>query len=281
MMIDRRLDDDELKRIFTRFQAHRLGEVFDNASLRGMNEFMVGVFRSREWTDPALFQTRNDFIQHIKHIKAEPDDHRRLFRAMAEAGNAHAVIAYLHMLGHKNKVLLSDRSALLTTDELTLMVKSKGNQIGSVVHFLSRAAVIGNPDTLSLLPKVLTKAMGNQRDFKYRERFLEGLQSLIMRYGLKNLGIGEHDRDNKRWINAFYTTHDYQTLSLATSVLAAQIATNKLTAKDVVAESRDFTDKVRLVKNLGFKIDDFGATNILSSHQTKQPSFRLDEHLKI
>lgn len=281
MKIDTRLDDEDLKRIFTQFQAHRLAEVFDNQSLRGMNEFMTGVFKSRSWTSTKQFEARNNFIQHIKTLRVEPDDHRRLFRALAESGNAHGVIAYLHMIGHKNKVLLPDRSALLTTDELTLMVKDKGSEIGSVIHFLSRAVAPSNIDTLPMLPRVMTKAMGSKREFKYRERFMEGLQSLVIRYGLKNLGMGKNDRDHQPWINSFYRTNDHQTLSLASSIIAAQISTKKLTAEEVVSKSESFPDKIRLIKNLGFREVDFGAIAMLSSHKEKQPSFRLENHLQL
>lgn len=281
MKTDTRLDDEDLKRIFTQYQAHRLEEVFDNQCLRGMNEFMVGVFKSRAWKDAKRFETRNQFIGQIKNIQVEPDDHRRLFRALAESGSAHGVIAYLHMIGHRNRVLLSDRSALLTTDELTLIVKDKGREIGSAIHFLARAAAPSNMDTLPMLPKLMVKEMGSQRDFKYRERFMEGLQSLVVSYGLKNLGMGKHDRDHKLWIDSFYRTNDHQTLSLSTSIIAAQISAKRLTPEEVINESQCFADKVRLVKNLGFKVSDFGAIAMISSHKTKQPSFRLESHLQI
>lgn len=281
MRRDTRLTDEDIEGIFKGFQAHRLHEVYDNQTLKGMHEFLVEIFRSHEWTNSKLFETRNGFISHVKSLDAHPDDHRRMFRAMAESGNAHAVIAYLHMIGHKNRVFLSDRSALLSTDELTLMVKDSGQKIGSVIHFLSRAVAPGSADSLAQLPKEIVKAMGNQPDFKYRERFLEGLQSLVMRYGLKKLGLGKSNHDNGRWIEAFYSTHDHRHLALSSSILAAQVFNKNLSPQRLLEESTCFSDRMRLIKNLGFNFNDFGAVGLVSSHNPKKPSFRLESQLQL
>lgn len=274
-----RLDDVEIESIFKGFKAHRLHEVYDNNSLCDMHEFLVHIFKSEPWKNAANFDQRNTFIQSIRSLNADSDDHRRVFLAMSEASNSHAVISYLHMLGHKERVFLKDYSALLTTDQLTMIVKDAGSRIGAVIHYLCRASAVSNGDSLPKLWREMNKAFDVHEKFK--ERFQEGMQTLVKRFGLKSLGIGDNDYDHKIWIEKFLYGNEASIKDVASAVIAGQLAGKKISRQDVIDECFDFQSKMRLVNDFGFNIDEFGGSKVIRSHNVKPPTYRLDQGLTL
>jgi hypothetical protein len=272
-----RLDDAEIKSILINFQSHRLHELYDNQSLADMHEVLVDIFKSEQWKDASRFDIRNIFIQSVRNLPASSDDHRRMFKAMAEASNSHAVISYLHMIGYKERVFLKDRSTLITTDDVSMMVRDAGYRIGPVIHFLCRASVVTQAESLPRLWRELNK--GFDHGAKFKERFQEGMQTLVRRFGLKSLGIGKDDMDHQLWIDKFFHANEPAIKDVAAAVLAGQLASKKLNKSDLVVQCYDFSSKMRLVNDLDFDIEEFGGTKILRSHQIKQPSFRLEQGL--
>lgn len=275
--ISTRLDDEAIKSIFTEFKSHRLHEVYDNSSLADMHEFLVGIFKSESWKNPAHYETRNNFIQSIKLINASDADHRRVFLAMADATNSHAVISYLHMVGHKDRVFLKNHQALLTTDDLTMIVKDAGPRLGPVVHFLCRASVATQAQSLPRLWKELTKAY--EPTGKFNERFLEGMQTLVKRFGLKSLGLGKDDEDHKLWVDRFLTTNEPAVKDIAGAVVAGQLASRKLGRHELKNECFDFQSKMRLINDLDFDPSILDAHKVVRSHEVKSPTYRLTEGL--
>lgn len=272
-----RLDDEAIRNVFTEFQSHRLHEVYDNNSLADMHEFLVDTFKSEPWKNPSNFTVRNNFIQSIKLIDASDADHRRVFLAMADACNSHAVISYLHMVGHKERVFLKSHQALLTTDDLTMVVKDAGAKLGPVVHYLCRASVVTRAESLPRLWKELSKAY--EPDGKFSERFLEGMQTLVRRFGLKSLGLGKDDSDHKLWVDRFLTSSDASTKDISGAVVAGQLVTRKLGRHELKNECYDFQSKMRLVNDLGFDPGILDAKKVVRSHDLKQPTYRLSEGL--
>lgn len=275
--ISTRLDDEAIKSIFTEFKSHRLHEVYDNSSLADMHEFLVGIFKSEPWKNPAHFDKRNNFIQSIKLINASDADHRRVFLAMADATNSHAVISYLHMVGHKERVFLKNHQALLTTDDLTMIVKDAGPRLGPVAHFLCRASVVTQADSLPRLWKELTKAYDPTA--KFNDRFLEGMQTLVRRFGLKSLGLGKSDEDHKPWVDRFLKSDEPAIKDIGGAVIAGQLAAGRLGRHELERECFDFQSRMRLVNDLGFDASVADAKKVIRSQDGKSPTYRLTEGL--
>jgi hypothetical protein len=275
--IDTRLSDESIKAIFMGLIPHRLHEVYDDRSLADMHEFLVDIFKSEPWKNPAKFQERNAFIQSIRLLDASGADHRRVFLAMADAANSHAVISYLHMIGHKERVFMKNHQALLTTDDLTMIVKDGGFRIGPVVHYLCRASVVTDAKSLPRLWKELSKAY--KPDERFGERFLEGMQTLVRRFGLKSLGLGDNDLDHKAWIDRFLTSGERGIKNIASSVVAGQLASRQLGRHELVRECFDLESKTRLVNDLGFDPSIISATKVVRSHAVTNPEYRLSEGL--
>lgn len=276
-MISTRLDDEAIKSIFTEFKAHRLHEVYDNSSLADMHEFLVSIFKSEPWKNPAHFDKRNTFIQSIKLLSATDADHRRVFLAMADAANSHAVISYLHMVGHKERVFLKSHQALLTTDDLTMIVKDSGPRLGPVVHYLCRASVATSSESLPRLWKELAKAYDPES--RFNERFKEGMQTLVRRFGLKSLGIGKDDNDHQPWIERFLQSNEPNVKDVASSVVAGQLVTRKMGRQELLDECLEFSEKMRLVNDLDFPASILDAQKVVRSHHIQKPNYRLTEGL--
>lgn len=272
-----RLDDGEITSIFMEFNSRRLREVYDNQSLADMHEVLVGVFRSEPWKNPAHFQRRDKFIHSIKTLPATDADHRRVFLAMADACNSHGVISYLHMIGYKERVFLKNHQALLTSDDLTMTVKDNGHRIGPAVHFLCRACVAGQPGSLARLWKELSKAY--EPSGKFSERFLEGMQTMVRRFGLKSLGIGKDDNDHKLWIDRFLTSNEPSVKDIAGAVVAGQLAARRMGRLELQNECQSFQSKLRLVNDLDFDKSILDAAKIVRSHEKTAPNYRLTEGL--
>lgn len=275
--IDPRLDDEAIKSIFTEFKSHRLHEVYDNQSLADMHEFLVGIFKSEPWKNPAHFDKRNNFIQSIKLVNASDADHRRVFLAMADACNSHGVISYLHMLGYKERVFLKSHQALLTADDLSMIVKDSGPRIGPAVHFLCRACVASQPGSLPRLWKEMVKAY--EPSGKFSERFMEGMQTLVRRFGIKTLGIGKDDGDHKPWIDRFLTSNEPAVKDVAGAVVAGQLAARRMGREELKNECRDFQSRMRLVNELDFDPSILDAAKVVRSHDKAAPNYRLVEGL--
>ncbi|MBI6882857.1 hypothetical protein [Pseudomonas putida] len=275
--IGARLDDVAIESIFREFNIRRLHEVYDNSSLADMHEFLVEVFKSKEWKDPSYFNPRNFFIQSIKTLPVTDADHRRVFLAMADAGNSHAVISYLHMIGHKERVFLKNHQALITVDDLAMMVKDRGFRMAPAIHFLCRATVATQAEGLPRLWKELSKAY--QPDMKFSERFKEGMQTLVRRFGIKSLGLGKDDDDHQPWIDRFLTTSETSIKDIASTVVAGQLVTRRLGRFELEKNCSGLSQKMRLVNDLGFDISVAEATSVYRSHPTKKAEFRLSEGL--
>lgn len=265
-----RLDDDEVLAIFGRLQAHRLAEAYDNNSLTDRHDVLVSVFNSDTWKNPKHYEQRKVFIQTIGGLNAAPADHRRVFHAMAEASNSHGVVEYLHTLGAKERVFLKDHSALIATHELAQMFRDQGSRLAAVSHFLTRAVTAGAPNSIPNLWEAMVNSF--EPDAKFKERMQEGMSQMVRRFGLKSLGLGKDDLDHKAWVDKFFTTEVEHTQGVASAVLAGQISKKRLTKEDLLAECRDFTSQMRLVNNLGFAMEDFGARAVIRTQETKKPS---------
>jgi hypothetical protein len=273
----RRLGDEEIKSIFMELNTRRLPEIYDNSSLADMHEFLVDIFRSSLWKSPEHFDKRNTFIQSIKLVNATDADHRRVFLAMADAGNAHAVISYLHMVGRKEGVFLKGHQALVTTDDVAMMVKDSGKYIAPVIHFLCRASVPSGNKNLPKLWRELSKAY--DPSIKNHERFLEGMQTLVARYGIKSLGIGEHDVDHGKWVDRFLNSNEMSVKDIASAVVAGQLVSRRMGRQELVDQSREFSSQMRLVNDLGFDTNVIDIKRVVRSHNIKPPTFRLTEGL--
>ena len=272
-----RLDDDEVKAIFVGLQAHRLHEVYDNNSMKNLHEVLVDVFQTDIWTKPQYYDQRNVFIETIKGLNADPADHRRAFMAMAEAANPHAVVAYMRLFGGKERVHLKDHSALITTEELAQMFRDRGAKMAPVSNFLCRAATSGRPGSIPLLWKAISNAF--DPDARLKERMQEGMSSLVRRFGLKSLGIGDHDKDHARWVDKFFTTEISAVQEVAGAILAGQIASRHLSKEDLLKKNPEFTGKMRLVNQLGFAMEDFDIKHIIRTYDSKTPSYRIEDQL--
>jgi hypothetical protein len=255
----------------------KLPQLYDDKSLANMHEFLVGIFRTPLWKSPEYFDQRNSFIQSIKLINATDADHRRVFLAMADAGNAHGVISYLHMVGRKEGVFLKGHQALLTTDDLEKMVKDLGKDIAPVIHFLCRASVPSGNKNLPRLWRELNKAYDPMG--KNPERFLEGMQTLVARFGIKALGIGKDDVDHDVWVDRFLNSKEVSIKDVASAVVAGQLYARRLGRQELVNQSVDFSSKMRLVNDLGFDTNVIDIMRVSRSHNIKPPTFRLTEGL--
>lgn len=272
-----RLDDDEVRSIFVRLQAHRLNEVYDNRSMKDLHEVLVDIFQSDVWRKPQYYDQRNLFIETIKGLNADPADHRRAFLAMADAANPHAVVAYMRQFGGKERVFLKDHSALITTDELAQMFRDRGVSMAPVSHFLCRAATAGTPGSLSQLWKAMTDAF--DPNVRHKERMQEGMSTLVRRFGLKSLGIGKDNRDHNQWMDRFFYSDITQVQEIASSVVAGQIAGLYLTKQDLLDTLPDFSGKMRMVTQLGLDMKDFEMNKISRTGETRQPDYRIDSQL--
>lgn len=272
-----RLDDDEVRAIFTRLQAHRLNEVYDNSSLKDLHEVLVDIFQSEVWRRPQYYDQRNVFIETIKGLNADPADHRRAFLAMAEAANPHAVVAYMRQFGGKERIFLKDHSALITTDELAQMFRDRGARMAPVSHFLSRAVTSGIPGSIPQLWTAMRAAF--DPNAKGKERMLEGMSSLVRRFGLKSLGIGQTDHDHAQWIEKFFTSDIQSVQEVAGAVVAGQVAGLYLTKHDLLKNKPDFVGQMRLINQLGFDPKEFEISKISRTGETLQPSYRIESQL--
>jgi hypothetical protein len=242
-----------------------------------MHEFLVDIFRSSLWKNPEHFEKRNSFIQSIKLVNANDADHRRVFLAMADAGNAHGVISYLHMIGNKEGVFLKGHQALFTTDDLVKMVKDLGKFISPVIHFLCRASVSSGNKNLPKLWRELSKAY--DPSIKNHERFLEGMQTLVARYGIKSLGLGEHDVDHGKWVDRFLNSSEMAIKDIASAVVAGQLVSRRMGRQELVDQSTEFSSQMRLVNDLGFDANVIDIKRVVRSHAITKPTFRLSEGL--
>lgn len=274
-----RLDDDEVKAVFVGLQAHRLHEVYDNNSMKDLHEVLVDVFQTEVWKNPKYYDQRNVFLETIKGLNADPADHRRAFLAMAEAANPHAVVGYMRLFGGKDRVFLKDHSALITTDELAQMFRDRGSKMAPVSHFLCRAATSGLPGSLPQLWKAVAKAY--DPNTRLKERMQEGMSALVRRFGLKSLGIGDHDKDHAPWVDKFFNTELVEVQEVASSILNGQMASRHLTKEDLLETRPDFVGKMRLVNQLGFDMKDFDVKHVIRTEDSKHRAYqmRVEEQL--
>ncbi|MHD0644686.1 hypothetical protein ACYPKM_03470 [Pseudomonas aeruginosa] len=268
-----RLDDIELSKIFKDYEVDRLPEVFGTGSLNDMNEILVDIFQSAEWKDAGKFTARNDFIQAIRNVSVDSDDHRRVFRAMALSTNAHAVAAYLHMLKRKDNVFLADHSALITADDLSSMLRARGSKMGAVVHFLSRTVTAGHGNARPELWKALTKAYDPSQ--RYRERFQEAMKNLVHRWGLDGIGISPNGQNADPFVKQFFNSHDERTKDISAAILAGLMSKGILSKEKLMEGARDASGRMRLVKSFGFTPEEVGYKAVRPSHNTPTPSYRL------
>lgn len=270
-------EEDSIKTIFSRFQAHRLEEIYDNESMRDMNEVLTHVFNSPEWKDSDFYQPRKAFISHIRNIGATPNDHRRVFRALCDAANSHGVLEYLHMVGRKERVFLKDHAPLISIGELANQVRDKGAKIGPVIHFLCRAVAVDGISDPRTLWRTTTKAF--DQNAKFKERFQEGMQSLVRRFDAHLVDPAKKGEENAQWVNKFFTTTDPKVQCISASVLAGLLAKGDLTRQSIMDQCMDFSSRMRLVNHLSFDSNDFGIQRIKRSHEMKKPSFRIDSEI--
>lgn len=279
MDYDFRTNDSDIREILTEFRAHRLYEVYDNDSLKNIGEHLVAIFSSPKWVNPGLFEERNNFISQIKMIPCHPDDHRRIFKGLAEAANPHGVIAYLHMLGSKNRVKLEDGLALMTTEDLIMLVRSRGPSIGRVIHFLARACSPGDPFQLPILWKELVKVIPKEKTSPFKGRFQEAMKTLVERYGMDNLGLGKDHKDHNPWIDTFFETSDFRTLSVASSIIAAQLTNGFMKKQDLLDNCFDDRGRIRLYKEFGLEDSGLNIKKINSSHKEISAKYNIESIL--
>lgn len=269
----KRLDDHEIVDIFTNYDSTRLQAVFDNESLVGMDEVLVDIFNGAKWKDPAFFNDRNDFVRSVGSLTVDPDDHRRVFSAMAEAANSHAVIAYLHAIGHQNNVFLKDHSALMTAADLAFIVQASGPRIGSCIHFLSRAVTSGQPSDLNGLWKAVSKTYNPEARFK--ERFQEAMKTLVTRFGVSLLGLDVDDRECDKWVKQFYISNDPKTVGVASAVIAGQIASAHMSKDQLIAGARDLSGRVRLTSHFDVELSKLGIAEVKRSRHEAAANYRI------
>lgn len=270
-----RLDDRAIKDILTTFDTRRMGELFGTNSLEGMHGLLVQIFQSSAWMspEPRVFKERNEFILKLNDHVIDSDDHRRIFRAMAEAPNAHGVATYLHMLRRKENVFLSDHSALFTIDDLTALVKDRGAKLTPAIHFLTRAVSAGHGDGKPELFRAMVRAF--DPEFKLSSRYELALSNIVKRWGVKALGLAENDATVDKWVKQFFHSEDPKTQRVATAILAGQMHRRHLSLYDLCKVAHGPVAKKRLVQSFDVDPEFFGFKAIKSSHDQEKANYGL------
>lgn len=267
------LNDSDIASIFNDFDSGRLSQLFAGNALEGMHEFLVDIFQSEDWMGQRNYDRRNTFLLSIEKHNPTPDQQRTLFRAMAESGNTHAVAKYLHMLGTKHKVRLSDRTALLSSSDLHAMVSQIGLGLANNIHYLARAMLPDNPRSVRAIWQSMHKL--HDPEHQHAGLWLSAMQTLVNRFGLQATGLGASNVDNDPWIKLFFNSRDKRSVQIAGSVLASQISRHLLSKESLIERAVGLGDEMRLIKTFKIAPEVFKYQSVHSSHSHRAPDYLL------
>ena len=268
-----RQDDSDISRIFNDFDSQGLKDLLACDALEGMHEFLVDIFRSDAWTHERDHERRDAFLLSIGDLSPTPDHQRQLFHALAESGNSYAVAKYLHMLGSKHKVMLCDRTALLSATDLHAMVSRLGLGLASSIHQLAKAMIPDGPRSVCSLWQSMRKL--HDPESPHSNCWLNAMQTMVNRFGLQATGLGKTNVDNEPWIKVFFNSRDKGSVQIAGSVLASQISRNQLNIESLIKRAVGLSDEMRLIKAFGIAPGAFCYQSVRSSHQERAPDYLL------
>lgn len=271
------LDDGDVKRIFMEFQSDRLSQVFGTGALDNLHEMLVDIFRGSNWMGPGTYHQRTAFVKSLAQHAVPDQDHRTLFRALAESGNTYQLKAYLDLIGKKRRVKLSDGMPLLVASEVLMMVQDNGLDIANNITTLVQVMLPDDPDSVKALWSQLYKQ--HDPSHEYSARWLQALQSMVDRFGLSSLGLGKTNIDHRNWVKHFFETQDSRTFEISGAILAGLLGNHLLKKQELAKTARDLSGQIRLIKTLGFTVNDFEAElaykQVFSSHSRKDPGYRI------